>query len=74
MRLTELYEQVAVSLWLLPATLEELTGRDFLANRSEETIDRILFYLENKGWIYRQGDIYHTYKATADRLKEEYEL
>ena len=43
---------IAASLWAQPATLDELSEREFLKTTSIYGIDRMLFIMENDGWIY----------------------
>lgn len=68
-------EMIAVSLYLSPATLDELMTRDFMRNRADYMIDRLLQRLEVKGWIWqdRHGR-YHTYRAVAKKELASYDL
>jgi hypothetical protein len=67
-------EQIAVSLFIKPATLEELMKRDFLANIADFNVDRALAHLEQNGWIYRRGQKFFTYTDVARNELAEYEL
>ena len=73
--LTTLKKDIAASLYMKPATFEELMDRDFLHNRSEYGIDSLLMQMEKDGWIFMRGEKYHTYKKFAlSREMDEYEL
>ena len=73
-RLIELQKDICASLWIQPATLDELLDRDFLHNRSPEGIDRMLFQMENKGWVYTRGEKFNTYRKTVLTELSEYGL
>lgn len=70
-----LQRDIAASLFMEPATLEELRTRDFLRHYSEESVDRMLMRMESKGWIFinPQGR-YQTYKKIAATELADYEL
>ena len=73
--LLRLEKDIAASLYMAPATLDELCERDFLEYIADFNVDRILMKLENKGWIFvnREGK-YQTYKKVASRELSEHEL
>ena len=74
-QLKELKRDIAASLYMKPATFEELMERDFLHNRSEYGISIMLQQMENARWIYIRWDRYHTYKKFALSTEmAEYEL
>jgi len=73
-QLTDLKKDICASLWIAPATFDELVKRDFLHNRSLEGVDRILFGLEQSEWIYAKGEKYFTYKSTVTDHLVEYDL
>ena len=71
----ELQKEIAASLYMKPATLAELMSRDFLKNRSEEGVDRLLMAMENKNWIFCKSEVYHTRpKFAKSKEMKEYEL
>ncbi len=74
-KLTELKKDIAASLYMTPATFEELMERDFLHNRSEFGISMMLQQMENAGWIFMKKEVYHTYKKSAlSGEMDDYEL
>jgi len=73
-QLTELSKDICASLWVDPANFDDLVARNFLHNRSHEGIDRILWGLETKKWVYQRGEVYFTYKSTVLNHLQEYEL
>lgn len=54
--------EIAASLWIKPATLEELCKRDFLNGKSEYGIFTLVNHGKSKGWIYEKNDVYYTFK------------
>lgn len=71
----QLQKDIVSSIYTIPCTLEELVKRDFLKNRSEIGIDRVLMVMENKNWIYFRSGKYHAYKKFAlSKEMSEYEL
>jgi hypothetical protein len=74
MSIKQLEEHIMVSLFISPATLQELMQRDFLKNRADFMVDRILMRLEGKGYVFFRGGKYHTYKKIAKTKLREYEL
>ena len=70
----ELREKIAASLWMEPASLEELCKRYFLNNRSEFSVDRLVFSLIRDGWLYERGDKIFTYRKIAENELSEYGL
>lgn len=64
--ISELAMDIAASLWLKPATFEELYARkiESLKNSSEFMFDRIIKIAQSKRWIYLKGETYYTYKNT----------
>ena len=71
---TELFKNIAASLWVSPATIEELSGRDFLKFRSEIGVSNLLHAMVNLGWIYQRGERFFTYKQTVIKNLSEYEI
>lgn len=61
---------IAASLWIKPATFEELYARkiESLKNSSEYMFDRLVKIAESKGWIYLKGETYYTYKKTVKNV------
>lgn len=55
--------EIAASLWIKPATLEELCQRDFLSGKAEYGVFRLLNMGREKGWIYQRNEVYYTYKT-----------
>lgn len=73
--LRELKKDIAASLYMEPATFEELVQREFLINRAEFGISLLLNQMEIDKWIYMRGEVYHTYKKFAESPEmSEYEL
>ena len=74
-QLRELRKDIAASLYMKPASFEELMERDFLKNRAEFGISLMLNQMEKDQWIYMRGEVYHTYKkfAESDEMSD-YEL
>jgi len=74
-KIIELQKDIAASLYLEPATLDELSKRDFLSNIADFNVDRLLSVLEYKGWLFiDKQDRYHTYKKIAKKVLKEYNL
>lgn len=74
-QLVELQEKIAASLYLKPATLDELMEREFLEYIADFMVDRFLHRLEGKGWLFvDKAGRYHTYKHVARKELAEYEL
>ncbi|MCP4493171.1 MAG: hypothetical protein GY820_38605 [Gammaproteobacteria bacterium] len=74
-QIQELHEQIAASLYVIPATLDELMERDFLHNTADFMIDQQLSILLRRKWIYQTADEkYHTYKKTVEKELSEYDL
>lgn len=65
MAIIEKVMDIAASLHLSPATLDELKQRDFLKNTSGYGIERMLQIGENRKWIYCQHDRYYCYAKTV---------
>ena len=63
--LIDLKKDIAASLYMKPATMEELMERDFLHNRSEYGISVLLSLMVNEGLLFEKGETYHTYKKFA---------
>lgn len=63
----EMTMDVAASLWIKPATFEDLYARDIesLKYLSEYAFDRILKSARSKGWIYEKNKKYYCYKKTV---------
>jgi hypothetical protein len=61
---------IAASLWIKPATFEDLYTRkiESLKNSSEFMFDRIVKIAESKGWIYVKGETYYCYKKTVKNV------
>lgn len=75
MTLTELKYDVLASIFMKPATLQELNAREFLKNCSEYVLDRILMILERNEYAYEKEGKYYAYKKTLKILnKRGYEL
>ena len=72
--ITELREKIAASLWMEPTTLEKLCKRDFLKNRSEFSVDRIIFLMLREGWLYERGTTIFTYRRIVENELSEYGL
>ena len=72
----ELQDKIAASLWMKPATLEDLMKREFLHNIADFQIDRQLFFMERDKKVYmKRGGKYYTYKKFALELNRRgYEL
>lgn len=74
----QLREYIAVSLFIIPKTLDQLMEMDFLKGKiSSEQVDRQLFYMERDKQVYYKpsDETYHTYKKYAKELnKKGYEL
>ena len=74
-KLRELKKDIAASLYMKPATFEELMERDFLHNRSEFGVSFMLEQMEKDKWIFMRGNKYHTYKKFAlSSEMSDYEL
>ena len=66
---------ICASLWLMPGTIQDLSRRDFLHNKSDYGIDRCLQQLERKKLIYEKDSKLYCYKKTVKKLNElGYEL
>lgn len=73
--LKEIKKDIAASLYLKPASLEELLEREFLHNRSEWGISVLIDQMIKDEWIYERNDKYHTYKKFAESEEmNDYEL
>ena len=61
---------IAASLWIKPATFDELYARkiESLKNSSEFMFDRIVKIAKSKGWIYLKGETYYCYKKTVKNV------
>jgi hypothetical protein len=61
---------LAASLWIKPATFEDLYARKVrgFENCSEYMFDRILKIAESKKWIYTRGETYYCYKNTVKNV------
>lgn len=74
-QLKVLQQEIAASLWMLPATLEELKTREFLSHMDEYSVWTVLNMAIKRNWVYSKGDVYHCYKSAAIELnKDGYEL
>ena len=74
-KLRELKKDIAASLYMKPATFEELMERDFLHNRSEFGVSFMLEQMEKDKWIFMRGNKYHTSKKFAlSSEMSDYEL
>lgn len=74
--MSEIKEQmlnIAVSLFLCPATEKELMQRDFLKNRALEMVQRFIMQLE-KDAIYYRGETMHIKKNWAKKNLKGYGL
>lgn len=71
--LRELIMDVCASLWIIPADIKELSNR---LDKSEYGLSHIVSLGIEKGWIYRKGKRFHTYKKTVKNVlnKNGYEL
>ncbi len=69
-----LKRDIAASLFIKPASIEELLKRDFLKSKSFYGIDLLLSILEKEKWIYLKGGKYRTYKHVAKKDLIEYDL
>lgn len=72
--LTEQFKDIAASLWMEPATVEDLTKRDFLQFRSVIGVSNVTHAMVNLGWLYERGDKLFTYKKTVIDHLSEYEI
>lgn len=73
--ISEILRDTAASLYLKAATAEELLERDFMKGRNLQGTYLILDVLEQKGWAYQKGEVYHIYKWVAKLPQmSEYEL
>jgi|SRR5690606_34422704 len=70
----ELRELIAVSLFLIPCTEEELQNRDFLKNVSPYGIGMQLQRLDYLNATFYKGDIIHIKKAWAKKNLKSYGL
>ena len=61
---------IAASLWIKPATFDELYARKIYGfeNSSEYMFDRILKIAKSKKWIYMKGEVYYCYKKTVKNV------
>jgi hypothetical protein len=74
--MSEIKEQmlnIAASLFICPATEEELMQRDFLKNKSIGGVQRFIMWLE-KDAIYYKGETMHIKKDWAKKNLQGYEL
>jgi hypothetical protein len=70
-----LINNICASLWVEPATENELINRDFLSKKSLYGIQKLIQSAESLGLIYLKGNKYHCYRSTLKRLnKEGYDL
>jgi len=75
MSILDLQKNIVASLFIIPCTLDELCGRDFLKNYNEMGVDRILMSMEKKKMIFLKGNKYYAYKKYAlSREMSEYDL
>ena len=73
--LSGLKKDIAASLYMKPATMNELFKRDFLQNRSEYGVSILLDIMVKDGWLFERGETFHTYKEFAlSSEMSEYEL
>lgn len=70
----EQFKDIAASLWMKPATIEELAERDFLKFRSIIGVSNMIVAMVKLGWIYERGDRLFTYKKTVSEHLSDYEL
>lgn len=65
--ISSLLMDIAASVWIKPATFEELYARkiESLKNSSEFMFYKIVKIAELKGLIYLKGETYYTYKKTV---------
>jgi len=63
--LSDIKKDIAASLYMKPATMEELMERDFLHNRSEYGVSILLGIMVRDGWLFEKGETYYTYKKFA---------
>lgn len=77
----EKIDEICASLWMKPASSEQLKEREFLKTTSLYGIELLLQMAENKNLIYCKGEKYYCFKKTAKELnikgfelyiKEEY--
>lgn len=66
----ELQMEIAASLWIKPATLEELCKRDFLSGMAIYGVNTLVNIAISKGLIYEKSGILKCYKATVYTLNE----
>lgn len=62
--ITDMVKVIAASLWIQPATYEELVER-FSGKYSEYSIYLMFRGALAKKWIYQKGETYYTYKKTV---------
>ena len=68
--INEIFKDIAASLWIMPATIEELSERDFLKFRSVIGVSNIIVAMVNLGWIYERGGKFFTYKKSTSRYNQ----
>jgi len=68
-------KHIMVSIYVAPATFEELIERDFLKNININSIDYQIYFLLKEGFIYQRGKKYFAFKNKVKKfLGGEYEL
>ncbi len=67
---TNMAMDLTASLWLKPATWDELYERkvDSLKSANQYMFNSILKMAESKGWIYEKGEIFYCYKKTVKQV------
>jgi hypothetical protein len=63
--ISQLKMDIAASLYIIPATIDELLTRDFLINKSRYGIELMLQQMEKDSWIFFKKEKYYTYKKFA---------
>lgn len=75
MALAEQLKEIAASLYLKPATVEELMERDFMKGISEYGAHTLVNICFSKGWLTCKNGVYSTKKKFAlSKAMREYEL
>lgn len=75
MALQDQLKEIAASVYIKPATVEELMEREFMKGKSEWGVHTLVNICFQKGWLYCKKGVYHTHKKFALRdVMSEYEL
>ena len=63
----EIFQEIALSLWMQPASFKELMERKFLSDKSSLAVSNMLESMVATGWIYESKGMYHTHADTMTK-------